>query len=448
MKVNIPELNLPRVVIIGGGFGGITLAQSLKNAPVQVVMFDKHNYHTFQPLLYQVATGGLEPDSIAFPIRKMFKRQKNFFFRMAQVNRIEAERKTVHTSVGEIRYDYLVIATGSKTNFFGMKGVEVLSQGMKNIPEALDLRSLILQNFEKAVLTTDLEERNGLMNFVVVGAGPTGVETAGALAELKRHILPKDYPELDLRQMQIHLVEAGEHVLPGMSKEASGNARKALTRLGVHLWLNTRVEDYDGLTVKTNSPTDLKARTMIWSAGVVGNTIPGLEDFVVWGNRLDVDQFNRLRGTDNVFAIGDVAYMTTEAYPNGHPQVAPTAIQMGKLLARNIKSLIYKRPLQPFKYFDKGSMATIGRNKAVVDWKKLRFKGLIAWLGWMGIHLLYLAGFRNKLVVFVNWVVSYFTYDKGTRLIIRPFRPKAAKLAKAPEPEAPPQENEEVELVI
>lgn len=425
MKVNIPELNLPRVVIIGGGFGGITLAESLKNAPVQVVMFDKHNYHTFQPLLYQVATGGLEPDSIAFPIRKMFKKRKNFFFRMAQVEHVDLKRKMVHTSVGEIRYDYLVVATGSKTNFFGMKGVEVLSQGMKNIPEALDLRSLILQNFEKAVLTNDLEERSALMNFVVVGAGPTGVETAGALAELKRHILPKDYPELDLRQMQIHLVEAGEHILPGMSEDSSKNARKALTKLGVHLWLNTRVEGYDGTTVKTNSPTDLTAKTMIWSAGVVGNTIPGLEDFVLRGNRLDVDQFNRLRGQDHVFAIGDVAYMSTEAYPDGHPMVAPTAIQMGKLLARNIKSLMYQRPLQPFKYFDKGSMATIGRNKAVVDWKKLRFKGLIAWIGWMGIHLLYLAGFRNKLVVFVNWIVSYFTYDKGTRLIIRPFRRKS-----------------------
>lgn len=438
MKVNIPELNLPRVVIIGGGFGGITLAGALRNAPVQVVMFDKHNYHTFQPLLYQVATGGLEPDSIAFPIRKMFKRHKNFFFRMAQVEEIDVKRKLVHTSVGEIRYDYLVVATGSKTNFFGMEGVKNLSQGMKNIPEALDLRSLILQNFEKAVLTDDLEERRALMNFVVVGAGPTGVETAGALAELKRHILPKDYPELDLRQMQIHLVEAGDRVLPGMSKESTQNARKALTKLDVHLWLNARVEDYDGHTVQTSSPTDLTAKTMIWSAGVKGSTIPGLEPFIVAGNRLDVDQFNRLRGQDHAFAVGDVALMSTEAYPEGHPMVAPAAIQQGKLLARNIKSLIFQRPLQPFKYFDKGSMATIGRNKAVVDWKKLRFRGFIAWLAWMGVHLLYLAGFRNKAVVFVNWVVSYFTYDKGTRLIIRPFQGKKSPAKE----ETPPLELE------
>lgn len=424
MKVNVPELNLPRVVVIGGGFGGITLAESLKNAPVQVVMFDKHNYHTFQPLLYQVATGGLEPDSIAFPIRKMFKRHKNFFFRMAEVEGVDMKRKMVRTSIGEIRYDYLVVATGSRTNFFGMDAVEELAQGMKNIPEALDLRSLILQNFEKAVLTTDIEERTALMNFVVVGAGPTGVETAGALAELKRHILPKDYPELDLRQMQIHLVEAGDHVLPGMSAESSKNARKALTKLGVHLWLNTRVEDFDGMEVKTSSPTRLTARTLIWSAGVVGNMIPGLEEAQVRGGRLEVDQFSRLRKHPNVFAIGDIARMTTEAYPEGHPMVAPAAIQQAKNLARNIKSIIFERPLAPFKYFDKGSMATIGRNKAVVDWKKLRFKGVIAWLGWMMIHLLYLAGFRNKLVVFINWFWSYVTYDKGTRLIIRPFKGK------------------------
>ena len=427
MKVNVPELNLPRVVVIGGGFGGITLAESLKNAPVQVVMFDKHNYHTFQPLLYQVATGGLEPDSIAFPIRKMFKRHKNFFFRMAEVNKVDLVKKEVCTSIGEIRYDYLVVATGSRTNFFGMDAVEELAQGMKNIPEALDLRSLILQNFEKAVLTTDIEERTALMNFVVVGAGPTGVETAGALAELKRHILPKDYPELDLRQMQIHLVEAGGEVLPGMSGESMKNARKALTKLGVHLWLNTRVENYDGLEVKTSSPTRLTARTLIWSAGVIGNMIPGLEHAEVRGGRLDVDQFNRLRKHPNVFAIGDIARMTTEAYPDGHPMVAPAAIQPAKNVARNIKSIVFERPMLPFKYFDKGSMATIGRNKAVVDWKKLRFKGIIAWLAWMLVHLLYLAGFRNKLVVLINWFWSYVTYDKGTRLIIRPFKHKQEK---------------------
>lgn len=422
MKVNVPELNLPRVIIIGGGFGGINLAESLKNAPVQVVMFDKHNYHTFQPLLYQVATGGLEPDSIAFPLRKMFKRRPNFFFRMAEVLKVNPENKTVETSIGEINYDFLVVATGSKTNFFGNEGVARNARGMKNIPEALDLRSQILQNFERAVLTTDIDERVALMNFVVVGAGPTGVETAGALAELKRHILPKDYPELDLRQMQIHLIEAGEKLLPGMSEVSSENARKALTKMGVHLWLNTRVEDYNGAEVKTNGPTSLLARTVIWSAGVVGNTIAGLEENLGRGRRMEVDQFNRLRGIPGVYAIGDIASMSTEAFPEGHPGVAQVAIQQGKNLAKNIKNTLFGKSLVPFKYFDKGSMATIGRNRAVAETGKFRFKGLLAWLMWMVVHLLYLAGFRNKLVVFINWFWSYLTYDKGNRLIIRPFK--------------------------
>lgn len=439
MKVNVPDLNQPRVVIIGGGFGGINLARALKNARVQVVMFDRNNYHTFQPLLYQVATGGLEPDSIAFPIRKMFKNQSNFFFRMAAVEEIDSENRTVYTSVGEIRYDYLVVATGSRTNFFGIDAMEKLSNGMKSIPEALDLRSLILGNFEKAVLTTDLRERSALMNFVVVGAGPTGVETAGALAELKRHILPRDFPELDLRQMQIHLVEAGGQVLPGMSDESSGNAKKSLTKLGVNLWLNTRVENYDGLQVKMNKPSNVETRTMIWSAGVIGNMLPGLEKAEGRGGRIKVDQFNRIRGFNREFAIGDVALMSTEAYPEGHPMVAQVAIQQAKLLAKNIKHILSERGMQPFRYSDKGSMATIGRNKAVADVQKLKLRGVIAWLAWMAVHLFALLGFRNKLVVFINWFWSYITYDKGTRLIIRPAEEKGENEAIESEEVSPPE---------
>jgi NADH:ubiquinone reductase (H+-translocating) len=429
MKVNVPDLNQSRVVIIGGGFGGITLAEALRNAPVQVVMFDKHNYHTFQPLLYQVATGGLEPDSIAFPLRKMFKRHKNFFFRMAEVMRIDTDNQVIHTSIGTINYDHLVIATGSRTNFFGNKELERLAHSMKNIPEALDMRSLILQNFEQAVLTSDLEERNALMNFVVVGAGPTGVETAGALAELKHHILPRDYPELDLRRMQIHLIEAGKNVLPSMSKDASNNALVALEKMGVNVWLDTRVEAYDGVNIQTNSAKKMDARTLIWSAGVLGNAVPGLDVADAGGGRLAVDQFNRVKGMNNVFAIGDVAAMQSEEFPYGHPMVAQPAIQQGANLGRNIKSILFDRKLVPFKYKDLGSMATVGRNKAVADIGKLRFKGLIAWLLWMAVHLFSLAGFRNRLIVFINWFWSYVTYDKGTRLIIRPFR-----RAKASEP--------------
>ncbi len=419
MKANVPDLNQPRVLIIGGGFAGINVAQALKNAPVQVVMFDKHNYHTFQPLLYQVATGGLEPDSIAFPLRKMFKKQQNFIFRMAEVLHVDADKQVVTTSIGEIKYDYLVVATGSRTNFFGLQGLESMSHGMKNIPEALDLRSVILQNFEAAVLTSDLEERNALMNFVVVGAGPTGLETAGALAELKQHILPTDYPELDLRRMQIHLIEAGDRVLPGMSAESSENAHKALAKMGVQIWLNAKVESYDGVQVHLAGGRELDAMTVIWSAGVIGNALPGLETAISRGGRLEVDQFNRVKGHTQIFAIGDTALMRTEEYPAGHPGVAQVAIQQGQLLARNIKSLVFQRELRAFKYNDKGSMATIGRNKAVGDVKRLRIKGLIAWLMWMVIHLFFLAGFRNRLVVFINWFWSYVTYDKGTRLIIR-----------------------------
>jgi len=444
MKVNVPDLNQPRVVIIGGGFGGITLAKALKNTAVQVVMFDKNNYHTFQPLLYQVATGGLEPDSIAFPIRKMFKNQSNFFFRMAEVRSVNAEKKMISTSVGEIRYDFLVVATGSRTNFFGIDAMEKMGKGMKNIPEALDLRHIILNNFEKAVLTTDLKERSALMNFVVVGAGPTGVETAGALAELKTHILPKDFPELDLRQMQIHLVEASDQVLPGMSAESTKNAKKALTKLGVNIWLNTRVQDYNGLNVSMSMPGEIQTRTLIWSAGVIGNMLPGLEGAAGHGGRIKVDQFNRVRKHDREFAIGDVALMSTEAYPDGHPMVAQPAIQQGELLARNIKNIIFGRSMQPFKYRDKGSMATIGRNKAVVDMKKTRMKGVIAWLTWMVVHLFYLAGFRNKLVVFINWFWSYMTYDKGTRLIMRKVVDKTTEELREAEKEALPLEEPEL----
>lgn len=425
MKAIVPHTNLPRILIIGGGFGGISLAKSLRKQPVQIVMIDKHNYHTFQPLLYQVATGGLEPDSIAFPLRKVFEKQENFFFRMAEVEEIHPAEKAVSTSIGELSYDYLVLATGSKTNFFGMEQVEANAVGMKSIPESLDLRSLILQNFEGRLNQQSLDDADALMKFVVVGGGPTGVETSGALAELKKFVLPSDYPELDLRQMEIHLVEAGGQLLAGMSEQASANALKALEKLGVHVHLDTLVTGYDGQTVQTKKGKAFRAATVIWSAGITGNVIKGLDEAVVKkGGRLEVDEYNRIVGYESIFAIGDLALMQTETYPMGHPQVAPTAIQQGKNLGVNLTRIRNGKPLKPFTYFDKGSMATVGRNKAVVDFRSLRLKGILAWFAWMFVHLLFLIGFRNKLVVFVNWVWSYFTYDKGTRLIIRPFRKK------------------------
>lgn len=428
MYIRIPETQQPRVVIIGGGFGGVTLGRALRKAAVQVVMFDKNNYHTFQPLLYQVATGGLEPDSIAFPLRKLFEKQDNFFFRMAEVDRVDTEGNIVHTSIGALEYDYLVVASGSKTNYFGMEGVEKHSIGLKSAPEALDLRSLILQNFEKANNESDKETRDRLLNFVVVGGGPTGVETTGALAEIRRHILPTDYPEMDNEAMNIHLIEAGDRLLAGMSEESSEEALKALTKLGAQIHLNTQVKDYDGTTVKTNvEDLDFEAETVVWSAGVKGAIIPGLSEDSMERGRLKVDAFCRVTGYDNVYAVGDVALMRTEdEWPKGHPQVAQVAIQMGELFAENLENLIAGKEVKTFSYWDKGSMATIGRNKAVVDMGKRSLKGFIAWLAWMFVHLFYLIGFRNKIVVFTNWVWSYFTYDKGTRLIIRPYKNRKA----------------------
>lgn len=422
--MNIPTVEIPRVVIVGGGFGGITLAKSLRHKDVQVVLIDKNNYHTFQPLLYQVATAGLEPDSIAYPIRKLFEKQPNLFFRLAEAKHIDADKNILETSIGPIGFDYLVIASGSDTNFFGLKEVEKAAMTMKSVSEALDLRSYILQNFENALLTSDLEEQNSYMNFVLVGAGPTGVELAGALAELKKHVLPKDYPDLDLRRMQINLVEAADKVLPPMSPEASKKAQKYLQNLGVNVWLNTAVENYDGETVTIKDGKDFKTKTLIWSAGVSGNLIKGLKEEVFDRGRISVDEYSRVEGYNHIFAIGDVAAMQTQDYPKGHPMVAPVANQQGAHLSKNLVAMLDGKELEPFKYFDKGSMATIGRNRAVVDMHKFKFQGTFAWLVWMFVHLISLVGFRNKIVTFFNWVYNYFIFEKGVRLIIRPYKRK------------------------
>lgn len=422
--MNIPTVEIPRVVIIGGGFGGITLAQSLRHKNVQVVLIDKNNYHTFQPLLYQVATAGLEPDSIAYPLRKLFENQPNLFFRIAEAKHIDTAKNVLETSIGPIDYDHLIIASGSDTNFFGLKEVEKSAMTMKSVSEALDLRSYILQNFESALLTSDIQEQNSFMNFVLVGAGPTGVELAGALAELKNHVLPKDYPDLDLRRMKINLVEAADKVLPPMSKEASEKAQKYLQNLGVNVWLNTAVENYDGEIVTIKDGKNFRTKTLIWSAGVKGNIVEGLKEVSLEHGRIAVDEFNRVKGQQNIYAIGDVALMKTEAYPKGHPMVAPVANQQGAHLSKNLLASLKGKQMTPFKYFDKGSMATIGRNRAVVDMHKFKFQGTFAWMVWMFVHLISLVGFRNKIVTFFNWVYNYFIFEKGVRLIIRPYKRK------------------------
>jgi NADH dehydrogenase len=419
------DTNFPKIVIIGGGFGGIELAKKLASREVQVLMLDRHNYHTFQPLLYQVATGGLEADSIAFPLRKIFKNQKNFSFRNTEVKEIYPDRKSIDTTIGEIKYDYLVLATGSDTNFFGSKELERYTMPMKTIPEALNLRSMILQNLEEALIKSDQAKKEALLNFVVVGGGPTGVELSGALSELKKHVLSNDYPELDIASINIYLIEGASELLGPMSEKSQHNAKYFLEEMGVIVMTDTSVLAYNGKSLSISNGMQIRTNNVLWSAGVVGQVIPGLTTASIGrGNRLLVDEISSVKGYTDIFAIGDVALMNLGDYPNGHPGVAPAAQQQGEHLAKNLLHLINSEKTEPFKYFNKGSMATVGRNRAVVDLGNIHFKGIFAWFIWMFVHLMSLAGFRNKAVTFVNWIWSYFSYDRGTRLIIRPFSRK------------------------
>ncbi|GIZ09914.1 NAD(P)/FAD-dependent oxidoreductase [Flavobacterium sp. UMI-01] len=425
--MNIPKSSLPRIVIIGGGFAGIALAKTLKKQPIQVVLLDKNNYHTFQPLLYQVATGGLEDGSIAYPLRKVIQEYENFYFRLTNVQEIDTVNQKIITEIGELNYDFLVIATGAKVNYFGNKEIERNSMAMKNIPQALNIRSLILENFEQAVLTQDIAERDSLINFVLVGGGPTGVELAGALAEMKKAILQKDYPDLDISKMQINLIQSGDRILNTMSEASSRAAEKFLESLGVKIWKNVRVKNYNGRTVSTNTDLSFETATVIWSAGVQGATVPGLDAdcLIQKAERIRVNEFNQIKGYENLFAIGDVACMETKDFPQGHPMMAQPALQQGEVLGENLIRLINKKPMEAFEYHDKGSMATIGRNKAVVDLPKFHFHGVFAWFVWMFVHLFSLIGFKNKAVVFLSWVYNYIRFDRESRLIIRPYKKKS-----------------------
>jgi NADH dehydrogenase len=421
--VSIPETGKPRIVIVGGGFGGLELAKSLAKSAVQVVLIDKHNYHTFQPLLYQVATAALETESIVYPFRKMFEEQDNVFFRLAEVKSVDTKAMQVSTSIGYFRYDYLVIATGATTNFYGNEQIMKKAISIKTIEDAQALRNTILYNFEKALQTDDHEQLNSLMDYVIVGGGPTGVEIAGALSELKKHVFPKDYKELDFVNMDIHLVQSGHELLKGMSAKASKEALHKLEKFGVKIWLNSKVKYYDGHTILLDTGERLHSHTLIWAAGVTGSLIGGFhKTSIVPGNRLKVDEFNRVHGHENIFAIGDIAAMITSEYPQGHPMMAQPAMQQGKQLAKNISCILKEKAPKPFRYKDQGSMATIGRNSAVADvrifGKEFRSTGLMAWFIWMFIHLISIIGFRNRMIVLINWMFSYFSYDKGMRLII------------------------------
>jgi NADH dehydrogenase len=420
--MNAPETKVPRVVIIGGGFGGIELAKSLKKAPVKVMMLDKHNYHTFQPLLYQVAMGAIPADSIGFPIRRIFTDQDNFRFFLTEVKKINPESNTVTTDIGDIDYDYLVIATGSNTNFFGNKEIEHFAMPMKNIPEALNLRSLILQNFEKALVTKTYNEREALMTFVVVGGGPTGVELSGALAEMRQLILMKDYHGLKKQHMKVYLVEGKDKLLAAMSATASKKAKQYLSEKSVTIYNGVHVQSYDGYELKIDDGKVINTRNVFWAAGVKGEVPDGIpQQEVTRGNRILTDNISRVNGFQNIFAIGDVAAMITPDMPNGLPGVAPAAIQQGQHLAKNLLHIIKGEPTLPFKYFDKGSLATIGRNQAVADLGKLHLYGFVAWLLWGVVHIMSLAGFNNKVGVFMTWSFNYLRRNSDNRLVVRYF---------------------------
>ncbi|MGW8314172.1 MAG: NAD(P)/FAD-dependent oxidoreductase [Bacteroidales bacterium] len=426
--LHLPHIDRPRVVVIGGGFGGINLIKHLDSRRFEVVLLDRYNYHTFQPLLYQVATSGLEPDSIAGPLRKIFRRKPGFHFRMLKVHKVEPDQNRVVTTAGPIPYDYLVIATGSSVNFFQNKSLAQHAYPVKQLTHALDLRSEIFQQLEQLTILQRGDNDEALYTFVVVGGGPTGVEICGALSELRKKVLPADYQDMGLKSIHIYLVEGEERVLPQMSEESGRKAMNYLERMGVEVLLNTLTNSYDGSTVKLNNGREIKSKTVIWAAGVKANSIGGLPEGSYTHGKIRVNGINRvLTGGssdapyENIFAIGDVALMESSQYPKGLPGLAPVAIQQGKQLARNLAALEKKKPTQPFSYRDRGVMATIGRNRAVGDFPwGLRLSGFAGWFAWMVSHLIFLIGFRNKAVVLINWIWNYFTYDRGIRLIIRP----------------------------
>jgi NADH:ubiquinone reductase (H+-translocating) len=424
-----------KVVIVGAGFGGLKLARLLNNkAGFELVLIDKYNYHQFQPLFYQVATAALDASNISFPLRKAFHNSSNVSIRMEELREILPSRKSVKTDTEEISYDVLVLATGADTNFFGNEMIAANAFPMKSTVEAIQLRHRLIQNFEDALLSQDETTRQRLMNIVIAGGGPTGVELAGALAEMKKYVLPKDYPELDFTKMNIYLLEGGDRVLASMSEKSSEDAFRYLAKLGVTVRVKTYLKEYDGFDVKLADGNTIPTEMVIWAAGIKGNVPAGIDkELIVKGNRIKVDRFNQVAGMESVYAIGDLAYMETPDYSNGHPQVASVAIQQATQLADNLRRLERKSKRTSwceFEYYDKGSMATVGRNLAVVDVPKpkLHMRGFIAWLVWMGLHLFLILGVKNRLFVFLNWIYNYFTYDQNLRLIFKEFyKPKHVK---------------------
>lgn len=408
-----------KIVIIGAGFGGLELVKALHKKPVEVLLIDRNNYHNFQPLMYQVATGGLEPASIAYPVRRIFRKFKNFSFRMAEVLEVDIAKNQVSTSIGTIDFDYLIIASGSENNFYNFEPVKDKLLTLKSVPDALTLRNHIFQNLEKALANNRKEPLDEIMNIAIVGGGPAGLELAGALAEMKKFVIPKEFPELELSKMSINLYESGSELLGVMSKEASEKSLEYLKEMGVNVFLNTRVKNYDGSEIELEDGSRFTTNTVIWSAGVKGSPIKGFPDgAMVKGNRFSVNEFNQINGSDNIFAIGDVAAHITSENPKGQPMLAPVAKQQGKLLAKNILRKTENKSMKAFQYHNKGVMATIGRNKAVVDLPHYKFQGVFAWFVWMFVHIFSLVGFRSKIVTFIEWATNYLNYDRPLGLIL------------------------------
>jgi len=419
--LNIPDSGKKRIVIVGCGFGGLTLAKKLKNSDYQVVVIDKHNYHQFPPLFYQVASAGLDAASILFPLRKIFQNYSDYHIRKAEVKSVDAENKKLVTSSGTIRYDYLVLAHGATNSFFGSVQMQQFSKGMKTIAEVIDLRNNLLMNFENALMVSDVSEREKYLNIVIIGGGPSGVEIAGALAEMNRHIIPKDYPELRNSKPRIYLIEAAGRLLNMMAERSSTKAREFLEKSGVQVLTGTKAVGCDEDTVYLENGSQIKTKMLIWTAGIRGNIIDGLKsDCYTKSGRLIVERDNSIKGFKDIYAIGDIAWMSEGKYTNGHPQVAQVAIQQAKLLAHNLKARMEGRKEKEFSYRDPGTMATIGRHLAVVELPFVHFQGIFGWYVWMFIHLMSIVGVRNKVIIFLNWAWKYFTYDQSTRLILRP----------------------------
>lgn len=421
VDANLPTSDKPRIVIVGAGFAGLNTAFKLRNSDYQIVLIDVNNFHQFQPLFYQVAMAGLEPSSIIFPLRKIFQKHDNVHIRIAEMLSVDPEAKKIDTNIGEIDYDYLVLATGTTTNFYGMENIRERAFSLKSISESIYLRNNILINLEKALLERDEEKRREYLSIVIVGGGPTGVELAGALAEMKHFIFPKDYKELNSDEVEIHLVQSGQELLIGMEDKSRSDALKFLKNMGVNVHLGVAVKDYDGVKASLSNGETIDTHNLIWVAGVSAEEIEGLEDEAGRGNRLTVDRFNRVGDYEDIYALGDLAFMITEDYEFGHPQVAQVAIQQSKNLADNFKRKLKGKEWKEFKYKNKGILATVGRNKAVADLPRFRFSGFFAWVLWLMVHLFSLIGVKNKVFVMINWMWNYLSYDQSLRLIIRPY---------------------------